>query len=62
MMSHLHKDHAGGVSVKNPSGERFISFPYATWYVQKREFEFATGAGTLLISPKISGCWKISAA
>jgi glyoxylase-like metal-dependent hydrolase (beta-lactamase superfamily II) len=46
MMSHLHKDHAGGVSVKDPSGERFISFPYATWYVQKREFEFATGAGT----------------
>ncbi|MBV9988947.1 MAG: MBL fold metallo-hydrolase [Chitinophagaceae bacterium] len=46
LISHLHKDHAGGVSVKSSSGERFISFPYATWYVQRREFEFATGAGT----------------
>ena len=46
LMSHLHKDHAGGVTIKkNGSGERFISFPYATWYVQQREFDFATGAG-----------------
>jgi glyoxylase-like metal-dependent hydrolase (beta-lactamase superfamily II) len=46
-MSHLHKDHAGGVTIKNATTqERFISFPYATWYVQRREFEFATGAGT----------------
>jgi glyoxylase-like metal-dependent hydrolase (beta-lactamase superfamily II) len=47
LMSHLHKDHAGGVTVKQDhSDDRFISFPYAAWYVQKREFEFATGAGT----------------
>jgi glyoxylase-like metal-dependent hydrolase (beta-lactamase superfamily II) len=47
LMSHLHKDHAGGVTIKHDhSADRFISFPYATWYVQKREFEFATGAGT----------------
>lgn len=46
LMSHLHKDHSGGVTIKSPSGERFISFPYATWYVQRREFDFATGAGT----------------
>lgn len=47
LLSHLHKDHAGGVTVKNPdTGERFLSFPYATWYVQKREFEYASSAGT----------------
>jgi glyoxylase-like metal-dependent hydrolase (beta-lactamase superfamily II) len=47
LMSHLHKDHAGGVTIKHDHSEdRFLSFPYATWYVQKREFEFATGAGT----------------
>jgi glyoxylase-like metal-dependent hydrolase (beta-lactamase superfamily II) len=42
LMSHLHKDHAGGVTIhKASSNERFISFPYATWYVQRREFEYA---------------------
>jgi glyoxylase-like metal-dependent hydrolase (beta-lactamase superfamily II) len=47
LLSHLHKDHAGGVTIKHPATqERFISFPYATWYLQRREFEFATGAGT----------------
>ena len=47
LLSHLHKDHAGGVTIKNEhSKERFISFPYATWYVQQREFEYALGAGS----------------
>jgi glyoxylase-like metal-dependent hydrolase (beta-lactamase superfamily II) len=47
LMSHLHKDHAGGITLKKPgSDERFISFPYATWYLQRREFDYATGAGT----------------
>ena len=46
-MSHLHKDHAGGVTIKDPqTNERFISFPYATWYVQRREFEYALEVGT----------------
>jgi glyoxylase-like metal-dependent hydrolase (beta-lactamase superfamily II) len=41
-MSHLHKDHAGGMSyVDAISKERYVSFPYATYYVQKREFELA---------------------
>ena len=47
LMSHLHKDHAGGVTIKNEqNNERFLSFPYATWYVQKREFDYAMEAGT----------------
>jgi glyoxylase-like metal-dependent hydrolase (beta-lactamase superfamily II) len=40
LMSHLHKDHAGGISIVNGE-ERFLSFPYATWYVQRREFDYA---------------------
>ena len=41
-MSHLHKDHAGGMSYIHPVyEERFISFPYAKYYVQKREFDLA---------------------
>ncbi len=47
LISHLHKDHAGGVTIKNAdSDERFISLPYATWYVQRREFDYAIEAGT----------------
>jgi metal-dependent hydrolase (beta-lactamase superfamily II) len=41
-MSHLHKDHAGGMSYIDPTNQtRYVSFPYATYYVQKREFELA---------------------
>ena len=46
LMSHLHKDHAGGVSRKNPStGQYELAFPHATWYIQKKEFEFAFEKG-----------------
>ena len=46
-MSHLHKDHAGGITIHSKNAEeRFISFPYATYYVQKREFEYAMAIGT----------------
>jgi glyoxylase-like metal-dependent hydrolase (beta-lactamase superfamily II) len=47
LMSHLHKDHAGGITVQTQhTEERFISFPYATYYVQKREFDYAMEHGT----------------
>lgn len=47
LMSHLHKDHAGGVTQKSlHSDARFISFPYATWYIQKREFDYAMEVGS----------------
>jgi len=37
-LSHLHKDHAGAISYIHPTHqERYISFPYAKYYVQKRE-------------------------
>jgi len=44
LMSHLHKDHAGGVS--NPDlASGLLSFPQATWYIQRKEFEFAFEKG-----------------
>jgi glyoxylase-like metal-dependent hydrolase (beta-lactamase superfamily II) len=47
LISHLHKDHAGGITIKNPlTDERFISFPYANYYVQKREFNKFIAAAT----------------
>lgn len=53
LMSHLHKDHAGGVTIDNTqTQERFISFPYATYYVQQREMEFALGVGSASYIPE----------
>lgn len=53
LMSHLHKDHAGGVTINNKATqERFISFPYATYYVQQREMEFAQGIGSASYIPE----------
>lgn len=45
-MSHLHKDHSGGLSYIDPiHHERFISFPYAKHYIQRREFDYAMEGG-----------------
>ncbi|TAG08257.1 MAG: MBL fold metallo-hydrolase [Sphingobacteriia bacterium] len=47
LMSHLHKDHAGGITIKSDAtGEQLIAFPYATYYVQRREFDYAMGIGS----------------
>lgn len=45
ILSHLHKDHAGGISFRNNIGHYSLSFPNATYYVQKKEFEFAFETG-----------------
>jgi len=45
LMSHLHKDHAGGVSQRDNFGNYHLSFPNATYYVQKKEFDFAIDKG-----------------
>ena len=42
-MSHLHKDHAGAVALDKNLSQ--LSFPKATYYVQKRELEFAEQKG-----------------
>jgi glyoxylase-like metal-dependent hydrolase (beta-lactamase superfamily II) len=43
LMSHLHKDHAGGVCMNNDHTK--LSCPNATYYVQKRELDFALEKG-----------------
>jgi glyoxylase-like metal-dependent hydrolase (beta-lactamase superfamily II) len=45
LMSHLHKDHAGGVSQKNAAGGYELAFPRATYYVQRKELDFAFEKG-----------------
>ena len=43
LLTHLHKDHAGGVSM-GPGHEK-LSFPNATFYLQERELNFAFDKG-----------------
>ena len=46
LMSHLHKDHAGGVSLNDTTlNQRFLSFPNATYYIQQEELSFALQKG-----------------
>lgn len=47
LMSHLHKDHAGGIYKEDEMlKQKFLSFPNATYYVQRQEMEFALGKGS----------------
>ena len=43
LLTHLHKDHAGGISVSNNHNK--LSFPNAKYYLQKRELDFAFEKG-----------------
>jgi glyoxylase-like metal-dependent hydrolase (beta-lactamase superfamily II) len=46
LMSHLHKDHAGGVSRMGAApGARELAFPNARYYIQRRELEYAFEKG-----------------
>ena len=47
LMSHLHKDHAGGISrLRNDhSDARELAFPNATYYIQRKELEYAFEKG-----------------
>jgi glyoxylase-like metal-dependent hydrolase (beta-lactamase superfamily II) len=47
ILSHLHKDHAGGVSYINRFQFRELTFPNATYFVYKPEFDFALAANSL---------------
>jgi glyoxylase-like metal-dependent hydrolase (beta-lactamase superfamily II) len=47
ILSHLHKDHAGGVSYVNAMRERLLTFPNATYYIYQPEFDFALAANSL---------------
>jgi glyoxylase-like metal-dependent hydrolase (beta-lactamase superfamily II) len=42
LLSHLHKDHSGGVTIKDKQlNQSFLSFPNATYYVNKKELAYA---------------------
>jgi glyoxylase-like metal-dependent hydrolase (beta-lactamase superfamily II) len=46
LMSHLHKDHAGGMSrYETALKQRIPSFPSATYYVNRQELDFALSQG-----------------
>jgi len=46
LLSHLHKDHAGGVSHEDRlTSRKELSFPQAKYYLQKRELDFAFEKG-----------------
>jgi serine/threonine protein kinase len=41
LMSHLHRDHAGGIAVQDSySGLSHLSFPHADYFINKRELDF----------------------
>ncbi|MDB5251218.1 MAG: fold metallo-hydrolase [Flaviaesturariibacter sp.] len=50
LMSHLHKDHAGGVAFG--SEKQWLSFPNAMYYVQERELSFALAKGAPSFVPE----------
>ena len=45
LVSHLHKDHAGGLTRKDYLGNYHLSFPHAVYYLQQKELEFAMDTG-----------------
>ena len=52
LLSHLHKDHSGGVSKEDKMmNQKFMSFPNATYYVNKDEFDFAIAKGKPSYTP-----------
>lgn len=45
LLSHLHKDHAGGITQNSPHHEA-LSFPNAMYYVQEKELSYALEKGS----------------
>jgi len=45
LLTHLHKDHAGGVCQRDNLGNYQLAFPNATYYVQEQELAFAFDTG-----------------
>lgn len=40
LMSHLHKDHSGGLTDTDEKGRRVLSFPNAVYYINEDEFQY----------------------
>jgi glyoxylase-like metal-dependent hydrolase (beta-lactamase superfamily II) len=57
LMSHLHKDHAGGISKKNVSSGKYeIAFPQATYILQRQELQYALEKGLPSYIPQELEC------
>lgn len=56
LLSHLHKDHAGGVGTKKEDGASQLSLPAATYYVQHSELKFAFEKGFPSFVTEDLGC------
>jgi glyoxylase-like metal-dependent hydrolase (beta-lactamase superfamily II) len=47
LLSHLHKDHSGGAAKEDKMlNQHYISFPQATYYVNKQELDYAFEKGS----------------
>jgi glyoxylase-like metal-dependent hydrolase (beta-lactamase superfamily II) len=46
ILSHLHKDHMGGVVAKDEAGLLHAAFPSATYYIQRSEIDFALSSSS----------------
>ena len=52
LLSHLHKDHAGGIAREDTMlQQRFLSFPNATYYVNQDEFDLANSKNSTSYRP-----------
>lgn len=45
LMSHLHKDHAGGVGIEHSTQNNTLAFPDAQYFVQQKELDYAFEKG-----------------
>ena len=61
LLSHLHKDHAGGVSKNNAAGQKELTLPGAKYYVQRSEFDYALEKGRPSYMPDELECLRNSA-
>ncbi len=53
LMSHLHKDHSGGISREdNVLKQQFLNFPNASYFVNKQELAFALEKGNTSYKPE----------
>jgi glyoxylase-like metal-dependent hydrolase (beta-lactamase superfamily II) len=61
LMSHLHKDHSGGVGIENENGiSDKLSFPTAKYYIQRQELELALNDTTASYVKEDLQCLKDS--
>jgi glyoxylase-like metal-dependent hydrolase (beta-lactamase superfamily II) len=45
LLTHLHKDHAGGISIKDKLGHYSLAFPNATYYISDEELDYGFEKG-----------------